>query len=96
MRYALLFVQTGDGRPTRRKNFSAHRQDAGWLRYAIDYASNVACDCWWLVECENARAGRIAIAKFVDFRSALPWKLPRVFGPGRILACGAKQTGGDA
>jgi hypothetical protein len=59
---ALLFVQTGDARPTRFKQYP-HEWAASpdFLNDVRDYADNVKCDRWWLVECENAKAGRTII-----------------------------------
>jgi hypothetical protein len=61
--------------------------------YSVEpWVSSPNTDRWWLVECENAEAGRKSIAMFVDFNSHLPWKLPRQFGPGRILASGGRSA----
>ena len=74
----LLFVQTGDGRPKCVRS------------WAVEPASEVVFDRvrhyrWWLVECENAEAGRELILLNVSG----PWT-HAVNVPGRILASGGK------
>jgi len=87
----LLFVQTGDGRP---KCFSSHGVNRslytdGWRLSESALTAQGAADRWWLVECENAEAGRRVIDgephNYVmdnGVYATEPW--------GRILASGGK------
>ena len=34
----------------------------GWEEWAVEYSKTKGVDRWWLVECENAEAGRHIIA----------------------------------
>jgi len=56
----LLFVQNGDGRP---KCVPCSLEDRAFtLRWMCPPAALlIGCDCWWLVECENADDGRNTI-----------------------------------
>ena len=94
----LLFVQTGDGRPKRFKDFTPwQRDDPKWLGVAKDYADGVACDRWWLVECENAEAGRTLIAltelaqaarRYAGAKRTDPVMFSGQVPAGRVLASG--------
>jgi len=96
----LLFVQTGDGRP---KCFSSHGVNRslytdGWRLSESALTAQGAADRWWLVECENAEAGREVIASgFGWLRTAPAREGPRgpvETGPirtSRILASGWKS-----
>lgn len=73
----LLFVQNGDARPKCVLHDVVERHGAWCLSWrARD--RQAAADRWWLVECENAEAGRDVIA-------GAP-----VFG-GRIIASGGRH-----
>lgn len=52
-----------------------------WGLWAVEVRN---ADRWWLVECENAAAGRFMIAP----SSKCPWPLPE----GRILASGGREA----
>jgi len=59
----------------------------GWM-FTWDQSVHMGrADCWWLVECENAEAGRYCIAGGRE-----PYKCHRADGPlsCRILASGGK------
>lgn len=82
----LLFVQTGDARPTRHPMSTA-------LRRTLQYGTGEvptgplfrAFDRWFLVSCANAEAGRFVIA------NAAIGGLEHWPGKGRILAHGGKR-----
>jgi hypothetical protein len=83
----LLFVAF-DGAPR-----FAHR----WKRVPSDPELRRVLDermsprAWWLVECENAAAGREVIARaqvLARFASQVPFEVDDVESPGRILASG--------
>lgn len=83
----LLFVQTGDGRPKCVPTMRYERERLfsvpGWTPAHSDIGGDH--DRWWLVECENADAGRRVIASGV-------WRMRdgAEAYEGRILAQGAK------
>jgi len=85
MSRVLLFVQNDwNGRPPR-----CIKQFGGDSARALVYVSkartwNHAADRWWLVECENAQAGRVIIEH--AGKPVLPHPLA-----GRILASGGKE-----
>ena len=110
----LLFVQTGDGRPkcvgrTWPFEFTRYGIEAPRLkqlgeppRHGSHHQARVLAkaDRWWLVECENADAGRFVIANAVKHGGI--WTRGDVYGPcapsgypefmGRILASGGKEA----
>ena len=92
----LLFTQSGSERPKVARyspSVCAHRPTAaapescGCCRgtgYAVEpWASLKSTDRWFLVECENADAGRRLIAAFKVHRG-------RILHASRILASGGK------
>ena|SRR5689334_7387027 len=114
MSHVHLFVQVGDGRPKyvgrayprsldhRGRTRSLVHRTEGALWWAAPWVAGEArsADRWWLVECENAEAGRVAIADAV-YRptealiksEAWAWirRLPLLAScTGRILASGGK------
>lgn len=97
----LLFVQAGSERPK-----VARLRYQAWLKrgdgtaisdqrigeHAVRWAPD-GWDRWWLVECENADAGRAAIAQHDLGLAMLPFRngVARTeFPEGRILASGGK------
>jgi hypothetical protein len=78
----LLFVQTGDGRPK-----CVGRYSEGLTARQCEHRS--AADRWWLVECENADAGRKVIA-FVESLPADKRHTAECYDWGHILASGGK------
>lgn len=106
----LLFVQTGDARP---KSIGGNRRLDGealngrWDSRAIARAmqelaiteevSAIGADRWWLVECENADAGRAAIECYEGGTGCTAGRVFRFDHcrsgrhPGRILASGGRQ-----
>lgn len=93
----LLFTQTGDARPKCLGSVAIGGPrgekyiDSGDSCYLSDYQSFLlgTADRWWLVECENAEAGRIVIAD-VAARDAGEYVMG--ITPGRILARGGRAA----
>lgn len=77
MSRVLLFTQAGSERP---KCIRSYREEP-LFNDALDHDGP-----WWLVECENADAGReiIEATALAECASALGWR------GGRILASGGK------
>jgi len=97
MSRVLLFVQNGNARPKRIATLTRARaifyRDVGQepdadesllMLTGIQSAIQQAADRWWLVECENAQAGRVIIEH--AGKPVLPHPLA-----GRILASGGKE-----
>ena len=115
MSRVLLFVQTGDGRPKCVGKLaspgtvgSLGPQTASLYEHAFGYwispgkqGDRDRADRWWLVECENAEAGRAMIGAAVRSRGdrinpgTVVWAAAPHGGryEGRILASGGKETG---
>ena len=102
----LLFVQTGDARPKCVKSFGDRRHNAMNYFNAIrpKFGTSGQPDSGWLVECENADAGRAIITHDFLLRTSVGKAFAEV-GPvvrsrdpnklservnGRILASGAR------
>lgn len=103
MSRVLLFVQTGDARPMCVGRVGPlgeipwTRCPAGLKAESAEYGLSLAqqhevesADRWWLVECENADAGRAVIAMHLSSGSpVIQWtgRLPE----GRILSSGGRK-----
>lgn len=97
----LLFVQHGDARPkvawtgaSARRIAACYQRDAFRNHMARDKRSVDFIPPWWLVECENADAGRAVIAD-VEHGKRIEAKVEGFYrGPasyqGRVLASGGK------
>jgi hypothetical protein len=102
MSRVLLFVQTSDGRPKCEYRMPAWMpweplafsipRGSGQLPSAVAALACTAArraDRWWLVECENAEAGRALIADAaLGYDSEHPMRSGHA---GRILASGGRS-----
>lgn len=89
----LLFVQTGDARP---KCVPCSYRDAFLFRTDPMFCACVPYPRWWLVECENAVAGRSLIRCTEDVAGFVVEAeggtvCARGIHPGRIIARGGKS-----
>lgn len=105
MSRVMLFVQTGEGRPKCMGSYAgwsrpdfAPQQFAAWRgKEAGAKAANggafyqaLIADRWWLVECENAEAGRLIIA--LQVLKAWGAVADKARETGRILASGGRAA----
>lgn len=84
----LLFVQDGNARPTcvTARSLNRIRVNGEWFLTEQEAWRQKWADRWWLVECENADAGRFMIdPAWTGGRCS--WPPPQ----GRILASGGRQ-----
>jgi hypothetical protein len=90
MSRVLLFVQAGDARPKCVKQFGSDR--ARGLQYLGHLVRpDIGTWLYWLVECENADAGREAIASGrTELRSGFGGNGSLLVG--RILASGGRHA----
>jgi hypothetical protein len=90
MSRVLLFVQSGDARPKMSRSWrsgSVECPDGDEIRCALAIRSDI--DRWWLVECENANAGRATIADAaLGYGADHPMRSGH---EGRILASGGRS-----
>ena len=111
MSRVLLFTQTGGGRPkyvgrAYCERMFDHRGQERWLVHkdadgerwfsnpSVKRETNFA-DRWWLVECDNAEAGRTLILRSQRVGGEDEWtKAIDAHEPvaGRVLASGGRQT----
>lgn len=84
----LLFVQDGERKPVVvREKLLRYANGAVMWGPRMTFAKERA-DRWWLIECDNAEAGRWTLLKLGKARGPL---FPTSFREGRIIASGGKS-----